>query len=388
MSMRAEVPDGEARRRILIAEDEAVIRELFTEQLEASGYEVVACCDGRQALAALEREAFDAVLSDIGMPDMDGLALLHAIRERDLDVPVVLLTGGPSLQTAMEAVAQGALMYLTKPVALTTLTEIMERAVRLGSLARLKREALLRLGLGQLVGDRAGLESAFARTLAAVRLECQPIVHAEDGRLHAYEALVRSDEPVFPSPSVLLGAAEALGRLTELGAAIRGAAARLLESNVLADDLLLFVNLHPHDLADDGLVDPEAPLTRFAPRVVLEITERARLDDVTRITERMRQLRALGYRIALDDLGAGYAGLTSFTALSPDVVKLDMGLVRGLDQDLMKQKLVGSMTRLCRELGILVVAEGIETEAEHAAALAARCDLLQGYLFGRPRTLP
>ena len=117
---------------------------------------------------------------------------------------------------------------------------------------------------------------------------------------------------------------------------------------------------------------------------MLEITERASLDSVADAQARVRSLRALGYRIALDDLGAGYAGLTSFAALAPDVVKLDMALVRGLDRDLVKQKLVGSMVGLCRELGILVVAEGIETEGERDAATAAGCGLLQGFLMGRP----
>jgi EAL domain-containing protein (putative c-di-GMP-specific phosphodiesterase class I) len=86
----------------------------------------------------------------------------------------------------------------------------------------------------------------------------------------------------------------------------------------------------------------------------------------------------------VDDLGAGYAGLTSFAALEPDVVKLDMALVRGVDREPIKHRLVGSMTRLCRDLGILVVAEGVETSAEKEALQELGCDLLQGYLFGRP----
>lgn len=373
-------------RRVLLAEDEDVVRSLFSEQLALNGYEVVACSNGREALAALERETFDAVLSDIGMPDMDGLALLDAVRARDLDVPVVLLTGGPTLETAMAAVARGALQYVAKPVPMQTLLEVTDRAVRLGALARLKRLALLRLGLDHLVGDRAGLDATFARVLTTLHLECQPIFDTR-GKLHAYEGLVRSDEPVFPHPGALLSAAEGLGRLSDLGVAIRDAAAGILDSGAIPADILFYVNLHPHDLMDETLMDPAAALSRHASRVVLEITERARLDGVPGVAERIKRLRALGYRIALDDLGAGYAGLTSFTALAPDIVKLDMALLRGIDRDPVKQKLVGSMARLCRELGILVVAEGIETPEELEAAKAARCDLLQGYLLGRPAHL-
>ena len=99
---------------------------------------------------------------------------------------------------------------------------------------------------------------------------------------------------------------------------------------------------------------------------------------------RVDSLRKLGFRIAVDDLGAGYAGLTTFTLLQPDFVKLDMTLVRDIDADTTRQRVVGTMARLCRELGMSVVAEGIETVAERDTLLTLGCDLLQGYLFARP----
>ncbi len=138
------------------------------------------------------------------------------------------------------------------------------------------------------------------------------------------------------------------------------------------------------ELDDDSLILPEAPLSRFASRVVLEVTERAPLETIRDVTTRVAQLRALGYRIAVDDLGAGYAGLTSFAHLEPEVVKVDMSLIRGIDQSLMKQKLLGSIIGLCRDLGIEIIAEGIETEAERDALIRLGGDLCQGYLFARP----
>ena len=99
----------------------------------------------------------------------------------------------------------------------------------------------------------------------------------------------------------------------------------------------------------------------------------------------MAQLRALGYRIAVDDLGAGYAGLASFAHLEPEVVKVDMSLIRGLDRSPMKQKLLSSIVALCQELGIQMIAEGIETEAERDMLVNLGGDLCQGYLFARPQ---
>ena len=89
-------------------------------------------------------------------------------------------------------------------------------------------------------------------------------------------------------------------------------------------------------------------------------------------------------RIAIDDLGAGYAGLTSYTALEPDIVKLDMSLVRDVDRDRKKEAVVRSMTSLCKDLGMLVVAEGVETVGERDALVEIGCDLLQGYLLAKP----
>jgi EAL domain-containing protein (putative c-di-GMP-specific phosphodiesterase class I) len=102
------------------------------------------------------------------------------------------------------------------------------------------------------------------------------------------------------------------------------------------------------------------------------------------VQARVARLRAMGFRIAVDDLGAGYAGLTSFAQLEPEVVKLDMSLVRNVHEQPTKQTLVRTMITMCHELGMQVVAEGIETAAERDAIVAAGCDLMQGYFFAKP----
>jgi EAL domain-containing protein (putative c-di-GMP-specific phosphodiesterase class I) len=146
----------------------------------------------------------------------------------------------------------------------------------------------------------------------------------------------------------------------------------------------LFVNVHSLELEDDDLYSGETPLTGNASDVVLEVTERGRIESVPDLHARVSRLRGLGYRIAVDDFGAGYAALNSFASLHPDVAKLDMALVRGVDHDPYRHKLVDSVNAMCHDLGILVVAEGIETEAERATLVDLGCDLLQGFLIGRP----
>jgi EAL domain-containing protein (putative c-di-GMP-specific phosphodiesterase class I) len=200
---------------------------------------------------------------------------------------------------------------------------------------------------------------------------------------YASEALLRSSDTTLANPPALLEAAERLAQLTELGRKIRAQVA----ANPPGEHLV-FVNLHPSDLVDDQLYDPAAPLSAIATRVVLEITERAGLHGVSDVRDRVSALRRLGYRIAVDDLGAGYAGLASFAQLEPDVIKLDISLVRNIDKEPTKRRLVRSMVTLCNELGLQIIGEGVETPSERDALIDLGCDLMQGYLFARPSREP
>ena len=142
--------------------------------------------------------------------------------------------------------------------------------------------------------------------------------------------------------------------------------------------------LAPQELLDDELYDPEARLSRMANRTVLEITERAGLERVPDVRGRLHRLRQMGFSVAVDDLGAGYSGLSSFVQLDPQVAKLDIALVRNLHREPTKRKLVQTITSLCKELGITVLAEGIESREERDALEGLGCDLQQGFLFARP----
>ena len=148
---------------------------------------------------------------------------------------------------------------------------------------------------------------------------------------------------------------------------------------------LIFVNLDPADLEDSELGSPQAALSQHAHRVILEVTERSSLDLIQDVAGRVAQLRTLGYRVAVDDLGAGYAGLTTFVRLEPEFVKLDMALIRNIETSKRKQTLVRSLISLCaRDLGIFIVCEGVETELERDTLESLGANLMQGYLFGRP----
>src|SRR5437763_2909350 len=366
--------DTSRSTRLLLAEDDELLRRVFARAFRADGYEVDVAADGEAALALLKDKRFDAILTDIAMPRLSGIELLRAVREHDSDVPIVLMTGGPELATALQAIEHGAFRYLVKPVQLNELKSVVRRAAAFHRLAKLKREALEYLGDNDaLLADRATLARTFERALEGLWMAFQPIIRWPERALFGHEALVRTSEPLLARPPDLIGAAERLRRLPELGRAIRDRVAAQL-GNAPGE---IFVNVHATDLMDEHLYDPSAALSQHARRVVLEVTERAGLDDVKDARTRVEKLKKMGFRIAVDDLGAGYAGLTSFAQLEPHIVKLDMSLVRGLHEEPTKRELVQSIVALCRDLGIESVGEGVETAAERDLLEQLGCKLLQ-----------
>ncbi|MGE0868457.1 MAG: EAL domain-containing protein [Kofleriaceae bacterium] len=375
------------QRKALVADDDAEIRRAVARTLRRAGFEVVDVDSGFKAITALESSAFDVVVSDVQMPDGGGLDLLRAVRRIDLDVPVILMTGDPSVPAASAAVEYGAFRYLTKPLDPETFIKSVEHAARAHALARLRRDAYALSGVHAGVADRAGLEVRFDQALSTMWMAFQPIVHASNGALFGIEALMRSTEPSIPSPPAMLEAATQLGRLPMIGRNVRALSSAAISTS--APDVTLFVNLHPEDLHDADLIDASSPLSRMASRVILEVTERASLDSSPKIAERIARLRAMGFRLAVDDIGAGYSGLSSFTELTPEIVKIDMSLVRDVHKSALKQRTIGALCRLCKEVGTLVVGEGVETPEERDTLVGLGCDLLQGYLIGRPqRELP
>ena len=383
--VRARVPwdDGPMHAdapHVLVVDDELALARALAIALERAGLRVTVASNGHEAIALFGQHALDVIVSDISMPGMSGIDLLRAIRAHDPDVPVIIMTGAPDVQSASHAVELGALRYVTKPFPVQEVVQVVTRAAKLRRLATLRRDAMRAAGNAQPT-DPALLEAAFDRALGGLVLAYQPVV-APGGNLAAFEALMRSREPALPDPGRVLQAAEQLDRLHELGRTIRSLAAR--DFAQAPPGSLLFVNLHPADLSDPDLVDPSAPLSRIAERTVLEITERASLEQIDDVPGRISTLRALGYRIAVDDLGAGYAGLSSFAHLEPELVKLDMSLVRAVDGSRTRQRVIRAVSELCHELGARVIGEGVETVAERDALVELGCDLLQGFLLARP----
>ncbi|MFW7414818.1 EAL domain-containing protein [Demequina sp. SO4-18] len=212
----------------------------------------------------------------------------------------------------------------------------------------------------------------------------QPVVDVQERQVAAYEALVRGTDGS--------GAMSILGRITEdnryrFDQACRTKAIELAAR--LGIDCRLSINFLPNAVYEPAACIrttlAAAERTGFPiERIVFEVTESEDMADKGHLTKILRDYRDRGFITAIDDFGAGYAGLSLLVDFQPDVIKLDMGLLRGIDSDPVRQVVVKGAIDICRNLQIDVVAEGIETYEEYQWFRSQGVRYMQGYLFAKP----
>lgn len=224
-------------------------------------------------------------------------------------------------------------------------------------------------------GDRLGFQFDFAY---------QPIVDLGSREVYAREALVRGPAGE-PAGQVLAQVnddnryrfdqacrVKAIKRAAELGLAER-LSINFLPNAIYRPEICIRTTL-------------EAARAHSFPveRIIFEVTEGERVEDGPWFASILREYKRIGFLTAIDDFGAGYAGLKLLSDFQPDLIKLDMDLIRGIDADAPRRHIVNHLVRLCADLGIDVIAEGIETVGERDALLDLGITRMQGYLFARP----
>jgi PAS domain S-box-containing protein len=233
-----------------------------------------------------------------------------------------------------------------------------------GSLAAREQDADLRAEIERVIDERA-----FATVF-------QPMVRLADRQPFGFEALTRFSDGVAPDRR--FDDAHTIGLGVELEMATLSAA--LEAARTLPADASLSVNLSPRLVMQQARL---APLLRRSERpLILEVTEREPIDDYVAFRRAVKRLGGVAW--AVDDAGAGYASLRHIIELRPDYVKLDHGLVSAIPSDPIRQALVAGMLHFATSIGVRMIAEGVETEAERLTLLALGIELGQGYLFGRP----
>ena len=357
--------------RLLLVDDEPEVLAALRVGLRRYGFEIMTAISGEEALQLVDDHGFDVVVSDEQMPGMSGSSLLAAIRLRSPSTVRIVLTGQASLDATMAAINEASVFrFLTKPCSAAELAGCIES------------------GLAHRTVDpeheRVADTVTFSDATSQAEVWYQPLFDAS-GDAAAHEALIRPNHPALAGPDQLIGAARTIEQKFELDRHVRSA----IRADVAAGrvDTEIFVNLLPESLEDPMLLSDGDPLAEIAERVVLEVTERVSLDAVADVLPTLDLLRERGFAIALDDLGGGYAGLTSFVTMRPDVVKFDLDMVRDINEIPAAERVMESLVGVCRDLGIRTVAEGIESPDELSTLQRIGVDLFQGYLLAKPAPL-
>lgn len=353
----------------LFVDDDPNILAGIAGALHRRRFRVLTAGSAADALALLAREPVAVVVSDEHMPVMSGTAFLSEVRRRHPQVIRMVLSGAADARAVSQAINQaGVFRYLLKPCTPADLTLAVEQGLEAHAV--------------QLVtAPQRGVGLSVGAAIAGLHMVMQPIYDCRDGGLLAHEALLRVDGGLEANVDDLLDAAVRGGRLWEVERAVRSLVAKRMTARPLGTSV--FVNLHPNSLLDPELFNAADPLARYAPSVVLEITERGSLGEIRDLPARLEKLRALGYRLAVDDMGSGYSGFNAF-AIQPDFVKFDRALIQSAKSAQAEYKLVSSIAAICRELGIKTVAEGVEDQADLDAVRSMSCTHVQGYLLARP----
>lgn len=223
--------------------------------------------------------------------------------------------------------------------------------------------------------DRLGFQFDYAY---------QPIVDVASRSVYAHEALVRGPQGE--------GAMSVLSQVNEANRYRFDQACRVKAIKTAAQLGLaqrVSINFLPNAVYKPEVcirTTLEAARTHGFPteRIIFEVTEGERVEDGPWLATILREYQRCGFLTAIDDFGAGYAGLELLADFRPDIIKLDMALVRGVDTSKSRQAITRGMVRICAELGIQIVAEGVETPGERDFFLGEGVTLMQGYLFGRP----
>ena len=232
-------------------------------------------------------------------------------------------------------------------------------------------------------GCRDGEEFPVPFTMAF-----HPIVDLEAGEVWGYEALVRGTEGQ--------GAGSVLSAVNEANRYVFDQACRVKAIELAGTRMpassraRLSINFMPN-----AVYEPKACIratlgaaarTQFDPkRLMFEFTENEHMEDVAHVANIVSEYKRMGFLTALDDFGAGYAGLGLLAKFQPDLIKIDMELIRGIEASRARQVIVAGIVGIARELNVTVLAEGIETEAELTALRAAGIKLFQGYYFAKPQ---
>ncbi len=371
---------------VLVVDDTLADAAFLQQMLIRHGLErVYAETDSRKMPRYLAKYKPDLVLLGLRTPPGDGFDALAHVRKFAAGgyLPAMVLSADTSADSRHRALVEGAQDFLTKPV---DATEVVLRIANLLETRQLYATMRYLTTVQTLPGgEHAEALTRITRVLEDKSLTqvYQPIQDLRTGVTVGHEALSRFPESTYGNPARWFADASDVG----LGVDLEWLAATkaMAYFDTALPEMFLTVNMSPATvmhLAKNQLCPPE-----LWPRIVIELTQQVPVEDYPALQRALAPLRALGARLSADDLGSGYGGFRHLLRLQPDIIKLDISLISGINRNHEQQALTRAMLAFAYEVGAEVVAEGIEEPAERDTLRDLGVPWGQGYLIGHPAPL-
>lgn len=372
--------------------------ELVIEHLDMEVAFVGEFVDARRVFRYVSASSATDIALPVGQSDPLEASFCHHIATGRMHAVIADAARDPQAQQLAATAALGVRAHIGTPIVLKDGTvygtlcsfrrqadpSLDQRDLRfLRFVARLLAERLHEQRLTGAVRERQRAQIDGALALGDPTMVFQPIVHLPSAAVAGFEALARFRAAPQQPPERWFADARELGRHTDLE--LRAMRAALAQMPGLGD-AYLSINLSPTVLATREVPALLDGVDRS--RIVLELTELDNSAEPVGLRRAIDDLRAGGVRVALDDVGAGYSGLSRLLAIAPDIVKLDRDITRGIATDVVRQSMVTATVTFCAAVGATLVAEGIESADDLRALEKLGIDHGQGFLLGLPAAAP
>lgn len=371
--------------KILVVEDHHFQRITLVKMASCLNVERVdSVSDGKQAIEKIAQYEFDIIICDLMMPNMDGLAVLRAIKTLSFSGAIIISSAmDKSLHRAVKNLAYeyklNLLGTLTKPASKVSLTQLFTFYCSQNSV---KQQQPICYQFSQQEIDSAILAGQFVPFF-------QPQVDFNTGELYGLECLVRWQHPTkgIISPFYFLDYMEKNGLLVDL-------TERLFEKSIKQLDLLpeeirrtrLSLNLSPDCISNDllGKLLLQYKEKGVSRPITLEVTESSMIAEPAIALENLTRLRMHGFKIAIDDFGTGYSSMKQLSYFPFNEFKLDKSFIQDCLTDINCQLIVESSLKLAKKLGLITIAEGVESKEQWLFLQELGFDVCQGYFSARP----
>lgn len=374
--------------RVLVVDDDPILRAIAERHFKKRGYQnVMSAVDGADALMTIDNSPQDPdfLLCDLNMPNMDGIQFLRHLEQRKFGGAIAILSGeDQSIVALAESLAKSHKLNvvgkLQKPLKAEMLDELITAATE--SIAHFENTSSV------LINSKTLKNAIFNGEIVAYH---QPKVHAQTKQFVGTEALARWVHPEWGivSPAHFIPVAEQSGLIDQLtDSIINSAISDLQQWKAGGLGISCSINLSPKTFTNINLPDELAAKVDAAglerSQIVLEITEGSLLEKDAVPMEILARMRLMGFELSIDDFGTGYSNIETLRTFPFSELKIDRSFISEMTQDAFALESVRTSVELGKKLGLRLVAEGVEQQAEYEMIKRMGVDYIQGYLFGKP----